>query len=163
MLELDFAKPAEDEFAHVVRLAPLVSIDLIVRDADRKVLVALRTNEPAKGVYFVPGGCIWKNETIEAAFRRILKAETDCIADFADAKFLGVFQHFYPTNRFGLSNTGTHYIVLAYEVTFDTRPGIALDSQHSAYQWLNEFELQLRNDVHENTKAYFSGKRAAHP
>jgi hypothetical protein len=57
--------PPEDEFAHVVRLAPLVSIDLVIRDNEQKVLVALRTNEPAKGVYFVPGGCILKNEAIE--------------------------------------------------------------------------------------------------
>ena len=42
--------PTDDEFAEIVRLAPLVSIDLIIRDKEQKVLVALRTNEPAKGV-----------------------------------------------------------------------------------------------------------------
>jgi colanic acid biosynthesis protein WcaH len=100
-------------------------------------------------------------ETIEAAFNRILKAETACTAKLADARFLGVFQHFYPTNRFGLSSTGTHYVVLAYEVRFDQRPKVILDNQHSGYQWLHEFELKARNDVHENTKAYFlaEGKR----
>jgi GDP-mannose mannosyl hydrolase len=162
MLKLGITSPPEDEFAHVVRLAPLVSIDLIIRDNEQKVLVALRTNEPAKGVYFVPGGCIRKNETIESAFTRILKAETGCTTRLADAKFLGVFQHFYSTNRFGLTNTGTHYVVLAYEVLFDTRPNVILDNQHSAYKWLNEFELKVRSDVHENTKAYFleAGTRA---
>jgi colanic acid biosynthesis protein WcaH len=59
-----------EEFTHVARLAPLVSIDIVVRDANRNVLVALRTNEPAKGTYFVPGGCIRKNETINSAFVR---------------------------------------------------------------------------------------------
>jgi hypothetical protein len=39
---------SDDEFAVVVRLPPLVSIDLIIRDHEQKVLVALRTNEPAK-------------------------------------------------------------------------------------------------------------------
>jgi GDP-mannose mannosyl hydrolase len=161
MLELNMTSRPEDEFAHVVRLAPLVSIDLIIRDNEQKVLVALRTNEPAKGVYFVPGGCILKNESIEAAFNRILKAETACTTKLADAKFLGVFQHFYPTNRFGLSNTGTHYVVLAYEVRFNERPKVILDNQHSGYKWLDEFELKVRSDVHENTKAYFvEGTRA---
>jgi hypothetical protein len=37
----------ELEFAHVVRLAPLVSIDLIIRNKEQKAFVALRTNEPA--------------------------------------------------------------------------------------------------------------------
>ena len=81
----------ENEFEQIVRLAPLVSIDLIIRDANEKVLVALRTNEPAKGTYFVPGGCIRKNETIENAFLRILKNETGCQATFADARLLGIF------------------------------------------------------------------------
>jgi colanic acid biosynthesis protein WcaH len=157
---INMTSPCEDEFAHVVRLAPLVSIDLVIRDNERKVLVVLRTNEPAKNVYFVPGGCIRKNETIDAAFTRILKAETGCNAKLADAKSLGVYQHFYPTNRFGLSNTGTHYVVLAYEVTFDRRPTIKLDDQHSRYTWLNEFELNVRSDVHENTKAYVVGEQA---
>ena len=38
----------DDEFAQIVRLAPLVSIDLIIRDAKQNALVALRRNEPAK-------------------------------------------------------------------------------------------------------------------
>jgi hypothetical protein len=49
---------SDDEFAQVVRLAPLVSIDLVTRNANGHVLVGLRNNEPAKGVYFVPGGRI---------------------------------------------------------------------------------------------------------
>ena len=58
---------ADDDCAHVVRLAPLVSIDVIIRDPNQNVLVALRTNEPAKAFYFVPGGRIRKDETIQAA------------------------------------------------------------------------------------------------
>src|SRR5215217_682629 len=100
----NMTNPADEGFTQLVRLTPLVSIDLVIRNNEQKVLVALRTNEPAKGVYFVPGGCIRNNETIESAFTRILKAETGCIAKLADARFLGVFQHFYSTNRFGLTN-----------------------------------------------------------
>jgi colanic acid biosynthesis protein WcaH len=87
----------DDEIAHVIRFAPLVSIKLIIRDAESNVLVARRTNEPAKDFYFVPGGCIRKDERIENAFARILERETGCRAEVVDAQFLGVFQHFYPT------------------------------------------------------------------
>jgi colanic acid biosynthesis protein WcaH len=144
-----------DEFAQVVRLAPLVSIDLIIRDDKQSVFVGLRTNEPAKGLYFVPGGCIRKDETIENAFARILENETGCRASFTDAHFLGVRQHFYPTNRHRLNGYGTHYIVLAYELRFDYRPTIMLDYQHSNHRWMNEDELKAAIDVHDNTKAYF--------
>ena len=146
---------SDDKFAQIVRLAPLVSVDLIIRNAKQNVFVALRTNEPAKGVYFVPGGCIRKDETIENAFARILENETGCHASFEEAQFLGVYQHFYSTNRYGLRGNGTHYVVLAYEVRFDHYPTIILDDQHSTYRWMNEDELRTAPDVHENTKAYF--------
>jgi hypothetical protein len=67
---------SEDKFSYIVRCAPLPSLDLIIRDSDDRVLVGLRTNEPAKNYYFVPGGVIRKNESIELAFARILRAET---------------------------------------------------------------------------------------
>src|SRR5262245_10728718 len=47
---------SEGKFSYIVRCAPLPSLDLIIRDSDGKVLVGLRTNEPAKNYYFVPGG-----------------------------------------------------------------------------------------------------------
>ena len=66
----------KDEFAQVVRNTPLVAIDLIIRDPDQCVLVGLRTNEPAKGKWFVPGGAVRKDERLADAFVRIVKAET---------------------------------------------------------------------------------------
>jgi colanic acid biosynthesis protein WcaH len=50
----------DDTFKTIARNAPLISIDLIIRDASGRVLVGMRTNEPAKGFYFVPGGAIRK-------------------------------------------------------------------------------------------------------
>lgn len=145
----------DDIFSQTVRFAPLVSIDLIVRDPDRKILVGLRTNEPAKGFYFVPGGRIRKDETIKHAFTRILETEVGCQADFEDARLLGVYEHMYAENRFGHPNYGTHYVVLAYEPLLNQRPTVILDIQHSSYQWLPEAELKASPGVHPYTKAYF--------
>ena len=61
----------------VVRLAPLVAIDLIIRNGRDEVLLGLRNNEPAKGCYFVPGGMVMKNERLAEAFTRLVKSETD--------------------------------------------------------------------------------------
>jgi NUDIX domain len=61
----------------VIRLAPLIAIDLIIRNARDDVLLGLRKNEPAKGCYFVPGGMILKNEHLADAFARLAKTETD--------------------------------------------------------------------------------------
>ena len=139
----------------VVRLTPLVSIDLVVRNDAQKVLLGLRTNEPAKGTYFVPGGRIWKDERLENAFGRILKTETGLTLPFSDARFLGVYEHLYETNRFGQPGYGTHYVVLAYETNVGSISQVDGDTQHSHYVWFDEGEILRAENVHENTKAYF--------
>jgi colanic acid biosynthesis protein WcaH len=144
------------DFARVVRLAPLVSIDIIVKDPQGYTLLGLLVNEPAKGKYFVPGGVIRKNETIRDAFARILDAEIGIKCSLDEAAFLGVFEHFYETNRLEDPGFGTHYVVLAYEICLGQRPLIETDSQHSSIRWMSEAEIRRAESVHPNTKAYFS-------
>jgi colanic acid biosynthesis protein WcaH len=144
------------DFAFLVRHAPLVSIDIIIKDPEERILVGFRTNEPAKGYYFVPGGIIRKNETIHEAFLRILEAETGLKDSLPEAKFLGVFEHIYKTNSFGQPDYGTHYIVLAHQLTFKRRPSIIKDSQHSEIRWMSTAEILSTTNVHPNTQAYFA-------
>jgi colanic acid biosynthesis protein WcaH len=125
---------------------------------EENVLLGLRANEPAKNTYFVPGGVIRKNETIQEAFTRILNAETGLTASFYEATLVGAFEHFYKTNRFGHPDYGTHYVVLAYEVGLKAQQTVAIDSQHSDVQWMSEDEINLAANVHPNTKAYFRGR-----
>ena len=139
----------------VIRLAPLVSIDLIIRDTVDRVLLGLRTNEPAKGYFFVPGGIILKDEPLAEAFARIMKKEINYSGTFEQAKLIGAFDHFYETNRSGEAGYGTRYIALAHEVKLQDTSGIAPDSQHSEYSWWRETDLLKSNRVHENTKMYF--------
>jgi len=145
----------KNEFAQVVRNTPLVAIDLIIRDPDRCVLVGLRTNEPAKGKWFVPGGVVMKYERLADAFARIVKAEIGLKASVGDAKFIGVFEHLYDTNVFGEERIGTHYVVLAHELNLDNRPPIVGDPQHSGFRWMTPAELISSPDLHQNTRAYF--------
>jgi len=144
-----------EDFAHLVRVAPLVAIDLVICDPDDRFLLGLRSNEPAKGTWFVPGGCIRKNERFAAAFVRILADETGLKMPIAAARPLGAFEHFYETNRFSDPGYGTHYVVLAYALHLDHRPEIRLDEQHSAIRWMSAAEILAAAEVHENTKAYF--------
>jgi GDP-mannose mannosyl hydrolase len=126
------------ELSSIVRLAPLVSIDLIIRNAQEEVLLGLRSNEPAKGFYFVPGGMIRKGERLREAFSRILKDETGLTADFAEARLVGVYEHFYDNNRFAEAGYGTHYVTLGYAVRFDDVSALVRDNQHSELGWWDE-------------------------
>lgn len=139
----------------IVRFTPLVSVDIIIVDDAGYVLVGLRSNEPAQGTYFVPGGIIFKDERIDEAFQRILMAETGLHAFRSDASPLGLFEHFYPTNRYREPGYGTHYVVNAFRLILPRRPEIKLDEQHRDIRWLTPGELLAAADVHENTKVYF--------
>jgi colanic acid biosynthesis protein WcaH len=133
----------EIDFLDVVRLTPLVAIDLIVSDAEGRVLIGHRRNRPARGTWFVPGGRILKDETLDAAFAR------------SAARFEGVFEHHYQDNFAAEPDVSTHYIVLAYALQLTGTVSVGRLDQHSEYLWLAPSALLARADVHENTKAYF--------
>ncbi|MGB5185217.1 MAG: GDP-mannose mannosyl hydrolase [Xanthobacteraceae bacterium] len=150
------------ELDTVIRLAPLIAIDLIIRNARDEVLLGLRKNEPAKGCYFVPGGVILKNERLAEAFARLIKNETDHAARLDDARLIGVYEHFYDNNRSGNGGYGTHYVVLGYEFRWPAAAVPRPDDQHSELRWWPVAELLASDRVHENAKAYFRSRRK-HP
>jgi GDP-mannose mannosyl hydrolase len=143
------------ELDTVIRLAPLIAIDLIIRNTGDEVLLGLRKNEPAKGCYFVPGGMILKNERLAAAFARLAEDETGQAARLDDARLIGVFEHFYDTNRSGNGGYGTHYVVLGYEFRWPSAAVPRPDDQHGELRWWPVAELLASERVHDNAKAYF--------
>jgi colanic acid biosynthesis protein WcaH len=150
-----------EDFDRVVRLTPLVAIDLVVRSPDGRVLVGRRKREPAKGCLFVAGGRITKNETLAAAFRRISLAELGLEKRIEEARFLGVYEHFYATNNREQAGFGTHYVVLACELICSMQDLRLPKDQHGEFAWLTEAELLRSPDVHANTKAYFLPGKSA--
>jgi colanic acid biosynthesis protein WcaH len=151
---------SEDLLA-VVERTPLVSIDLVIVDEDARILVGKRTNEPAFGTWFVPGGRINKGETLDAAFVRIAVDELGP-GDWnrENARPLGVFEHFYDTNFTGSNGVGTHYVVAAYAIDADqlSLDGLPLD-QHSEFEWVASGGVAQDGRtvaLHDNSEAYFA-------
>ena len=143
-----------EEFLEVIKNTPLVSIDIVFRDENNRILLGWRKNEPAKGMWFVPGGRIKKNERIESAFKRITRAETGNEYTVHEARLIGTFTHLYNTNVFLAENISTHYVVLAYEIYINEQVDL-LDQQHNNQKWFSCDEAINCKDIHENTKVYF--------
>ena len=147
----------DETFKSVIRHTPLISIDLIVRNEQGEVLLGKRVNAPAKGCWFVPGGRVRKNETLDDAFVRLVKEELGIESGItrADAKFLGVFEHFYDNCVFG-DDLSTHYIVLGYEIRFSTfiLPESTL-IQHLDYIYMSLLNIKSDINVHKFVKNYF--------
>jgi colanic acid biosynthesis protein WcaH len=149
-------KMGKDIFARVVRNAPLVAVDLIVKEPSGRILLGLRNNEPAKDYWFVPGGVLQKDESIAEALRGRAMEELGIQVRMEDARMIGVFEHFYDTNFTGNSDFGTHYIVLAYEIQLQEAISELPPDQHREYRWFSREQLLKDPRVHENTKAYFA-------
>lgn len=151
------------QFLSIVEHTPLVSIDLICRNPQGEILLGLRTNRPAQGSWFVPGGRILKNERVGTALQRVALRELGLPIAATQAHFLGVFQHLYEDNFAGTSGIGTHYVVLAYSVELAEDAPLRLDHQHSALRWFPMSELLGSSQVHPYTRAYFDpGERTTH-
>lgn len=142
-----------DEFIKVVKNTPLVALDLVIRAGDNKLLMGMRINEPAVGWWFVPGGRIRKDESIEDAFLRITKTELGKSYPIDHARLLGAFTHQYQTNFARMPGISTHYVVLAYELQVDVDLERLPKGQHSEYRWVGENGDPAR--VHPNTLVYF--------
>ena len=139
-----------ETFKVVVSSAPLISIDLLVKN-NNYFLLGRRSNNPAQGYLFSVGGRVYKNEKINSAILRIAKNELD-IDLKSSPRFIGVFEHFYDDSIY--SDISTHYINLAYEIELEEIPNLPKD-QHSEYKWLTVDDLLLDSQVHKYVKDYF--------
>lgn len=149
-----------EDFATVVRATPLISIDLIVENERGEFLLGQRTNRPAQGYWFVPGGRVQKDEPLEQAFARLTRAELGVSLPMAAGEFYGVWQHFYDDNFSG-SDFSTHYIVLGFRLRVDAATLPLPTEQHHAYRWLTAEALLESDNVHDNSRAYFLAQRPA--
>lgn len=143
----------KEAFSTVLQSTPLVSLDFIVSDPEGKVLLGKRLNRPAQGYWFVPGGRIFKNEAIAAAFSRLTLAELGQEFVYSQAQLLGAYDHFYTDSVFG-EGISTHYVALAHQFSVQQLTHLPV-AQHDSYGWFEVEQLLADGLVHPLTKAYF--------
>lgn len=147
-------------FQTIVDKTPLISIDLVVRNSAGKVLLGQRLNRPALGFWFVPGGRILKDESLADAFKRLTLNELGVALVISSARYLGLYEHFYPDSIFTDENmcvaVSTHYIVNGFEVILPDANHELPKEQHGAYQWFSVDELMASEEVHIHSKWYFN-------
>ena len=152
---------SKETFKTIVDTTPLVSIDLLVRDAEGRILVGKRVNRPAQGFWFVPGGRILKNERLSDAFVRLTEAELGIRLDITSARYLGLYEHFYDDSIFTDDgcDVSTHYVVNGFEVILpDGYSGLPYE-QHNEYQWLTEGEFVSSDEVHVHSRWYLDDEK----
>jgi len=139
----------------IIEATPLVSIDLVIRNPSNKVLLGKRNNRPAMGYWFVPGGRIIKNETINQALKRISEVELGQDLSTKAPSLLGAYDHIYEDNFLNVKGINTHYVVLAFVIALQQEIEVKSDEQHTELKWWEVDKLLQDQSVHQNTKVYF--------
>ena len=133
----------------------LVSFD----NRNAHLLLGRRTNRPAQGYWFAPGGRICKDEGLDAAFRRVSEAELGRSFERSGARLLDVYEHFYADSVFGdgEQHPGTHYVVLGYLLDIEEGDSLCPPAdQHDGYRWWSLDDMRASALVHPNTRAYLA-------
>lgn len=156
---------SESDFRQAVSALPLISMDICVTDPSHRLLIGLRTNPPAKGWWFTPGGRIRKNESQTQAMQRIACGELGLnVPAFEQLRprmqLMGAWDHFYPDSAFS-PDISTHYVNMPYwlplswaELELLALPLADQDAQHAQWQWMPIEEAATHEQVHFFAKPY---------
>jgi len=144
-MEVDDEFIPEETFAECLATMPQPCIDLVV-EHDGGILLARRTNEPARGEWFWPGSRLYRGESLEDAVHRIARGELGIDVEIVEQ--LGAHGHFWDTASVeGLDSRHTVPVVYRVRPTA-ADPEITLDEQHSEYRVLRERDPDLHEYVH---------------
>jgi colanic acid biosynthesis protein WcaH len=152
----------KDTYLKIMENTQIISADLIIFNNNGKVLLGKRTGEPAKDMWFVPGGRIRKNETFPDAVRRIFVQEIGIVLDKRTnhPEPIGVYHQTYSKN-FDNDNFNAHYITFAYSMTISNEVYYSdnivpkPDHQHSEFKWWSIQDILKSDNVHNYCKNYF--------
>lgn len=146
----------KDRFKQLVEYGVLFSIDIVLLDNQNRILLGKRVNPPAKGFWFVPGGRVYKNESLTKAFNRICMAELGQEFEYHQACLLGLFDHFYEDSVFG-ADVSTHYVNAPYLIMANNIKALSLPKQqHHSYRWQNINEIEQDDSVHQYSKVFLN-------
>lgn len=132
-----------DDWRRIVAHVPIVSVDLLVQ-VDSGILLGKRTNEPAKGRWFVPGGTVLKGESLTEAVDRVADEELGIEVEITER--LGTYEEFYDAAEApGVDDK--HYLATTFVVTpVGENAAAPRDDQHA--------ELRVAETVEEGLHPY---------
>jgi len=132
----------KDVYSKMVLDAVVCCVDcLIVRTnaaGTKECLLVERSSEPVKGVWWLPGGRLFKGETFFAAALRKAHQETG-LTRVTPIQVLGVWNTFFPTSHWDTATekgTQTVNAVVLVELNDPAGADVTLDDTSEKWRWI---------------------------
>ena len=122
---------------------PIPCVDLLVVNNAGAYFLVKRKNHPLKNKWWIPGGRVLKNETLQNAAHR--KAKEELGFDVNVLSCVGYYEDFYKVPK----NKVVHTISIVFVVSPVENFKIKLDSQSSDWKWSKELpdEFNLKSFI----------------
>ncbi|MGE5042470.1 MAG: NUDIX domain-containing protein [Candidatus Levyibacteriota bacterium] len=104
---------SKDKFLETFKFAPRPAVSLIIKNPSGEFLLAKRSYQPLKGLWYLPGSFIYKNEHLFDCAVRVGKRELGIDIAFEQFSPKGFFENIYSDSR-------GHVIELIYEAILTT-------------------------------------------
>lgn len=123
---------------------PLLCVDGILGSSDNpyKFLLVKRTSPPFSGEWWVPGGRVFKGETVEQAFRRVIREELG-VSLGRDIRMVGIYQLRYDALDADVPG-GRHTVSVVFEAMVPKGAVVKLDGQASEWMWADRLPEKFR-------------------
>lgn len=105
---------------------PVLCVDVLLKCRGKYILIKRKEN-PLKGVYWVIGGRVWKNETTEEAAIRKIKEETNLTP--SSLKMVGIYDDQYEEgSSLGKFDSPYHTVAIVFEGEVEDLKYFSLDA-----------------------------------
>jgi len=116
---------------------PIFCIDFLI-NCDSHFLLLKRNEEPLKGAFWMPGGRLHKDETIENFLIRVQLREIGRY--FKNYNLIGFSNYFF---KYTINSRATHTPTLLFEIDIKSKFNPKIDKTHSEYIWSKDLPKEL--------------------
>lgn len=133
---------SDDLYKQMLLNLPILCVDLIIQNSKGEYLLVKRDNEPVKGLWWIPGGRVIKNDDVYVSAQK--KCMQEIGVDINDWRVVGIYDDQYDTNAHGL-DTRIHTLSILCRTNVHVEASeIRLDEQSSKVEYQTLLPTRIR-------------------
>jgi colanic acid biosynthesis protein WcaH len=130
-----------EHYKQILEVMPVLCVDVVIRNTAGEYLLVKRVNEPLKGQWWVVGGRVLKNETLEQAVLRKVKQEVGLTVHALEP--IGYYEDRFEKNAIQLDSP-LHAVSVVFATVIDDRQVIKMDGQSLEWKFFPELPRAFR-------------------